>query len=138
MTNSGNLGFEKQQLGRVTMKAKAKAVLLVTGSAVSLLFFAALSYGASLSPAQDIVIKVRPYTKLQPVIFSHGTHVDRQKIECATCHHKDPAEPKACTTCHSAEGQGKALSAKEALHGNCRTCHKEQVASKCHDCHHKP
>ncbi|MGA2108002.1 MAG: cytochrome c3 family protein [Syntrophorhabdales bacterium] len=120
------------------MNAKAKAVLLVTGSAISLLLFAALSYAAVMSPAQDIVIKARQHTKLQPVIFSHATHVDKQKIECATCHHKDPAEPKACTTCHNTEGQNKPISAKEAFHGNCRTCHKEQVASKCYDCHHKP
>ncbi len=120
------------------MKAMAKAVLLVTGSVISLLLFAALGYGASVSPAQDIVIKARPYTKLQPVIFSHATHVDKQKIECATCHHKDPAEPKACTTCHNTGGGNKALPAKEAFHGNCRKCHKDQVAWKCHDCHHKP
>jgi hypothetical protein len=100
--------------------------------------FASLGYGASESPAQDVVIKARQNTKLQPVPFSHATHVDKQKIDCATCHHKDAAKPKACSTCHAAEGQEKATSAKEPFHGKCRTCHKEQVAIKCHYCHHKP
>jgi len=120
------------------MKATTKAYLLLAGSVVLLLFFAALGYAGPTSPPHDIAIKVREHTKLQPVIFSHASHVDREKIECATCHHKDPTEPKACTTCHGTEGQGKIPSGKEALHGVCRTCHREQVASKCHDCHHKP
>jgi DnaJ-class molecular chaperone len=119
------------------MKATAKKVLLI-GSLFSLLFGPVLSYGSPQSPDHDIVIKVREHTKLQPVIFSHATHVERQKIECTTCHHKDPAEPKACTTCHNTEGQGKAPSGKDALHRSCERCHDEQVHWKCHDCHHKP
>lgn len=102
-----------------------------------------LGYGASVSVAQDKVIKVEN-AKLPPVSFSHSLHVDKQKVECAVCHHSDPKKPKACTTCHKLEVQGRTPSAKEAFHGKCVTCHKgqakkggnsAQAPTRCNDCH---
>ena len=31
--------------------------------------------------------------KMPPVTFSHATHVDKNKIDCAKCHHKDAQAP---------------------------------------------
>jgi hypothetical protein len=103
----------------------------------------ALGLGVSESLAQDALIKLQN-AKLPPVTFSHTAHVDKQKIGCATCHHKDSGKPKACATCHKIETSDKTPSAKEAFHERCRTCHKEQadkggktgrVPTKCNDCH---
>jgi DnaJ-class molecular chaperone len=105
---------------------------------VVVLVFAGPGRATPEAPKQDIVIRARPYTKLQPVPFSHATHVIERKIECAKCHHRDPADPKACTACHAVKERDRVPSSKEAFHNNCRTCHKEQVSWKCHDCHHRP
>lgn len=120
------------------MKAAGKSASLLMVSVVLLFLMVATGYATSDCPAKDVIIKARPNMKLQPVPFSHTTHVDKQKIDCAVCHHKDAAKPKACTTCHKIEGQEEATSAKEPFHGKCRTCHKEQVTIKCYYCHHKP
>jgi DnaJ-class molecular chaperone len=69
--------------------------------------------------------------------------MDKAKAECVTCHHKDPQDPKACKTCHGSEAKGKTLSAKDAFHKQCQTCHKEAMAkgvkapTKCNECHVK-
>ena len=67
----------------------------------------------------------RPRNKGGDVIFTHATHVDREKGECATCHQKlwpqSAKEPlkssDGCRTCHKAGGP--AFESK----GNCVKCH---------------
>ena len=96
-------------------------------------------------PTQPIAVKVEG-AKMAPVTFLHGTHVDKQKIACNVCHHKDKdtENPKACTTCHGAkEAKGGAPAAKDAFHTMCQGCHKKTVAkgasapTKCTECHKK-
>ncbi|HAR96638.1 MAG TPA: cytochrome C3 subunit A [Deltaproteobacteria bacterium] len=107
------------------------------------LFLQASTVALSQGPTQDVTIKL-PGAKLPPVGFSHSSHVDGQKLQCALCHHLDPAQPKACTTCHKPEAEGKTPSAKESFHQQCVTCHKEQagkakkpdkIPTKCNGCH---
>jgi hypothetical protein len=84
--------------------------------------------------------------KMAPVTFSHLTHIQKAKINCAVCHHKDkdPKEAQACRTCHQATGiKDNAVPAKDAFHKRCQTCHKEEAAkgvnapTKCTECHIK-
>jgi len=84
--------------------------------------------------------------KLPPAPFSHTTHVDKAKVGCSACHHKDkdPKEPDKCTTCHLLkEVKDNAPLAKHAFHKNCKTCHEENAAkgvnapTKCAECHKK-
>lgn len=59
------------------------------------------------------------------VIFTHATHIDREKSECATCHEKlwpqSTAEPlknsNGCKTCHHADGRA------FEMKGQCAKCH---------------
>jgi hypothetical protein len=120
------------------MKTAGKTVCLLTLSVVLLFCSLGTGRGVSSAPGQDILVKARQNTKLEPVPFSHKTHVDKHKVDCGTCHHTDAAEPASCTTCHMAEAKDKTSTAKEAFHEKCRSCHKEQVAIKCYFCHHKP
>jgi len=93
-------------------------------------------------PEKPIVVRLEG-AKMPPVTFSHATHVDKTKIDCVKCHHKDPKQPKACTTCHGNEVKGKAPAAKDAFHTTCQGCHKEEAAkgakapTKCNECHKK-
>jgi hypothetical protein len=93
-------------------------------------------------PKQPITIKLEG-AKMPPVVYSHDVHVEKQKIDCVKCHHKDPQNPKACTVCHGKEAKEAQLSARDAFHTKCQGCHKEMVAkglkapTKCMECHKK-
>jgi hypothetical protein len=122
------------------MKAKVATCAFLLGI-FSFLLSSTITYAAE-APKQPISIKVEG-AKMPPVAFSHETHL-KQKIACATCHHKDAQDPKACTTCHTLQGgQGGAPSVKDAFHAKCQGCHKEASAkgvnapTKCNDCHKK-
>jgi len=107
------------------------------------LFLVPFAASAADYPKEPITIKLEG-AKMAPVTFSHETHVVKAKVACATCHHKDAQDPKACTTCHGPkEAKGGAPAAKDALHTKCQSCHKESAAkgvsapTKCNECHKK-
>jgi hypothetical protein len=112
----------------------------------SIVFFAFSLYtiaGAQQKAPESTVIKLDG-AKLPPVSFSHKTHVEKNKLECVACHHKDPKEPQACGKCHLvAETKDKAPIAKDAFHKQCQTCHKDSSAkgvkapTACNECHKK-
>ncbi len=98
---------------------------------------------AAEPPKGPVVIKAEG-AKMAPVTFSHAVHVDKVKVECVTCHHKDADNPKACTTCHDLkEVKNGAPKIQDAFHKLCQTCHKERdekgakAPTKCNECHKK-
>lgn len=113
---------------------------------ISIIFFAFSLYttaGAQLKAPESMVIKLDG-AKLPPVSFSHKTHVEKNKLECVACHHKDPKEPQGCAKCHLvAEVKDKAPIAKDAFHKQCQACHKDSSAkgvkapTACNECHKK-
>ena len=74
------------------------------------------------------------------VAFSHKAHADKIG-KCAECHHKDAAGKEAkCSSCHlKGKGEGKKVELKEAMHKNCKDCHKagKKGPEKCEGCHVK-
>ena len=72
-------------------------------------------------PPETLVLR----NKGGDVIFTHATHVDREKGECATCHQrlwpqsaKEPLKSSdGCRTCHHAHGRA------FEMKGNCVKCH---------------
>jgi hypothetical protein len=122
------------------MKAASSMGLLFCSFLLLLCFSPAAK--AAEYPKEPITIKLEG-AKMPPVVFSHAVHVEKEKLDCAKCHHKDPQDPKACTTCHGKEAKGAQLAAKDAFHTRCQTCHKEMVAkglkppTKCTECHKK-
>lgn len=76
------------------------------------------------------------------VKFNHKNHAEKAKIECKKCHHT--GENVSCKQCHKAKAEGKALSAKDAYHKDCKGCHDEAKKAKkpsgptaCTQCHVK-
>ncbi len=122
------------------MKVTSSVGLLLCS--LLLLFCFSSAAKAADYPKEPIAIKLEG-AKMPPVVFPHAVHVEKQKIECVTCHHKDAQNPKACTTCHGKEAKGSQPSARDAFHGKCQTCHKEMMAkgmkppTKCTECHKK-
>jgi c(7)-type cytochrome triheme protein len=94
--------------------------------AIALWIAAALTGGATVAaqdrkPPEKLVF---PY-KGGEAIFTHATHVSREKGECAACHQKlwpqstgAPLKSSdGCRTCHRAGGQA------FEMKGNCVKCH---------------
>jgi hypothetical protein len=106
------------------------------------IFFVSTAIYAADYPKGPIPIKIEG-AKMPPVPFPHATHVEKVKLECVKCHHKDADNPKACTTCHGKDAKGKAPAVKDAFHTRCQGCHKEAAAkgaaapTKCNECHKK-
>ncbi len=114
------------------------AVILMTSSVFSVT-------AAEKKPPETVSIKLEG-GKLPPVNFSHTTHVEKNKLDCVTCHHKDkdPKAPEACVKCHLVtEVKDNAPMAKDAFHKQCQNCHKESTAkgvkapTACNECHKK-
>ncbi|OPY74433.1 MAG: Cytochrome c3 [Syntrophorhabdus sp. PtaU1.Bin058] len=115
---------------------------------VAAVFFVVITIctAAAQKKAPEPMILLLEGAKLAPVPFSHTTHVEKIKLDCIACHHKDknPKEPDKCVTCHLLkEVKEGAPPAKDAFHKNCQTCHKESAAKgikapvKCAECHKK-
>lgn len=126
------------------MKAKFSICVLFFVVSVSILFSASLLFAQKKAP-EPVTIKLEG-AKMAPVKFSHATHTDKAKVDCATCHHKDkdPKEPAGCVTCHPVkDAKDNAPVAKDAFHKQCQTCHKDSTAkgkaapTKCNECHKK-
>ena len=128
------------------------AIMLAT------LFVAAGIYAAM---APDVIEMNDPGYKKHTkgiVAFTHGKHIKDHGLNCGECHHDSAGKPltalkdgdpvKKCGECHSAYKKDKKdrkvkkadkikKYQKEALHANCRGCHKKQKKgpTKCADCH---
>ena len=85
------------------MKARFTPCALL--SCLSLLFLVSPAVYAANYPKEPVTIKLDG-AKMAPVTFSHATHVEKVKVDCAKCHHKDAQSPKACTTCHGSAAKG--------------------------------
>ncbi|MGD0230418.1 MAG: cytochrome c3 family protein [Syntrophorhabdales bacterium] len=115
---------------------------VIMGLVLSCLFFFCVSpvVEAANYPKEPVTIKLEG-AKMPPVTFPHATHVEKQKIACVTCHHKDPQNPKACTVCHGMAAKGATPAARDAFHSRCQGCHKQMAAkglsapTKCMECH---
>jgi hypothetical protein len=120
---------------------------LITGV---LVFVCAFVFSVGIASAEKkmpdtVTLKLEGAT-MAPVTFSHITHAQKAKINCAVCHHKDKdlKEAQACGTCHQVTGtKDNAPPAKDVFHKKCQTCHKESTAkgvnapTKCTECHKK-
>ncbi|MFZ5586979.1 MAG: cytochrome c3 family protein [Thermodesulfobacteriota bacterium] len=85
-----------------------------------------------------------------PVEFSHLKHNVDYKIACDKCHHvmkdgknvwKEGDKVQKCAECHKSpkQDEGGVKSLYNALHKQCKDCHKEakKGPQKCDECHPK-
>jgi len=105
------------------MKGKVLMFIVFLFVSAALVFSYSMVY-AQKKPAEPVSLKLEG-AKMAPVKFSHNTHAEKEKIDCAVCHHKDkdPKQPEACVSCHAVkEAKGNAPLAKDAFHKRCQTC----------------
>jgi hypothetical protein len=132
------------EFSEVTMRGKFPVFTLFLIISVCLLCSFNLSF-AQKKTSEPLTIGIEG-GKLLPVTFSHKTHTEKSKIDCAVCHHRDknPKEPQSCFKCHPAkDSEDNTPPAKKAFHKMCIACHKESLAkditapTKCNECHRK-
>ena len=105
---------------------------------VVLLIVAAFVCTAFVAVAQDkgpASIKMDK-AKTGVVTFDHAKH-QADVPDCKTCHHTGGFEK--CDSCHGAKDDGKKIKYKNAMHNNCKGCHKsmKKGPTKCKACHVK-
>jgi len=144
------------------MKKSKMIIGLMIGIAA---IFTAVSLYAGTTVKDVITMNNPAYEKHTKGIidFTHKKHVDEYKASCGDCHHDDKGKPldlkagdnvQSCLECHKETGKlEKGLKKKEkiaryhkeALHANCKNCHKDHnkkvkkkvAPEKCNDCHPK-
>lgn len=91
-----------------------------------------------------------------PVVFSHENHIEYlDDAGCGACHHTPDeqtgqlgyieGDERSCQECHGLHKEDDAPALREAYHGNCTNCHREQIKSgnlksgptTCGGCHRK-
>ena len=105
---------------------------------IVLLIVAAFVCTAFVAVAQDkgpAVIKMDK-AKTGVVTFDHAKH-QADTPDCNVCHHTDGFEK--CDSCHAKKKDGNKPKYKDAMHTNCKGCHKEMKKgpTKCKGCHVK-
>jgi hypothetical protein len=122
-------------------QSRLTQIILLVG-VVALLLIGGYALADKTPP--DTATLTEEGAKLGPVPFPHKAHADKEKIDCAKCHHKekDMKEVQKCSACHlPKEVKDNAPIAKDAYHKNCQTCHKEAAEKgkkapvKCNECH---
>ena len=126
------------------MSKKALSFLTVFMTAVLFLTVGSL-IAADAPDTITMESKVYPKHTKGLVTFSHKEHVDHKDIGCTDCHHnekgdkntwKEGDEVQKCEACHPKVGKPpKGMKKtekvkeyhKEALHKNCKGCHKEMI-----------
>ncbi|MFO7811404.1 MAG: cytochrome c3 family protein [Pelovirga sp.] len=96
--------------------------------ALLLVLFAVVGFAAYAvaAPPEEVVYEV----KMGNVTFDHKAHLATGS--CKDCHHT--GEMVSCKDCHNKTSE---VNNKDAFHGLCIDCHKEQGAgpAKCTECH---
>ena len=127
------------------MNKKMIMLLLVAGLAA---LFAATGIQAGTevedtfeinTPGYENVKRRKGPPRFKPVTFTHKKHAEDYEITCGECHHDENGEPlelkmgddvHPCYECHNIfektkENRRDIMVHENAMHGNCRDCHKE-------------
>ena len=125
------------------MNKKFLTLILAAGIAV---IFAATGLHAGTEVSDTIAMDYNNYKKRKKappkykvIEFSHKKHNVDYKVSCGECHHDKDNKPldlevgadvQKCSACHTKMEKDKKnkkdiMVLENAMHGNCRTCHKE-------------
>ena len=125
---------------RVVLKI---AVLILSG--ILIVGISGLYAGTEVKDTINMKNKAYKKHTKSIAVFTHKKHIEEYKAGCGECHHNEKGEPlkdlkigdnvKNCIECHNKPGQkpkGKKLTPKEkleyhaeAIHENCKGCHKK-------------
>jgi hypothetical protein len=151
------------------MKNKLIVMLLAAGIAMA---FAVTALQAGTEVEDTFELKTPGYDQrkkgepqFKPVTFTHKKHAEDYEISCGECHHDENGSPltdlkmgddvHTCYECHNIfekdkDNKDDIMVHENAMHGNCRECHKEvnieagdpkgrkgPAPTSCNQCHEK-
>jgi hypothetical protein len=117
------------------------------------------------TPGYENVQRKKGAPEFKPVTFTHKKHAEDYEISCGECHHDETGSPltdlkmgddvQTCYDCHNIfekdkDNRNDIMVHENAMHGNCRECHKEvnieagdpkgrkgPAPTSCNQCHEK-
>jgi hypothetical protein len=126
---------------------------------ISLVLPGAVGWQASIAQEEEYILAHEDvFGKLRrpQVVFSHENHVESlEDTGCGVCHHTPDdktgqlvyieGDDRSCKECHGLQKEGNAHALREAFHGSCTNCHRNQIKSDnlksgpttCGGCHRK-
>ena len=137
------------------MRIQLSIAALITG----LLLAVAVGWQPSMAQEEEYTLAhqdVFGNLRRPPVDFSHENHVDNlEDGGCGKCHHTPDEktgqltyvedDERSCTECHGLQKEDRIPALREAYHGNCTGCHRNEIKSgnlnggptTCGGCHRK-
>lgn len=137
------------------MRIKLSILALLIG----LVLLGALERQASMAQEEEYTLAHEDvFGKLRrpQVVFSHENHVESLDDKgCGVCHHTPDddtgqlayieGEERSCKECHGLQKEDRTPALREAFHGSCTHCHRNQIntdklksgPTTCGGCHRK-
>lgn len=137
------------------MRIKLSILALLIG----LVLLGAVDWQASMAQEKEYTLAHKDvFGKLRrpQVVFSHENHAESLDDKgCGVCHHAPDddtgqlayieGEERSCKECHGLQKEDRTPALREAFHGSCTDCHRNQINSDklksgpttCGGCHKK-
>ena len=126
---------------------------------IGLVLLGAVGWQASMAQEEEYILAhedVFGNLRRPQVVFSHENHAARLKdTGCGVCHHTPDdntdqlvyieGDDRSCKECHGLQKEDSTPALREAFHGSCTNCHRNQINSDnlksgpttCGGCHRK-
>lgn len=138
---------------------KKRSLIVLTAAVLGMVFIFALAYASQQAP-DTATMESKVYSKHKKALvhFNHKKHNVDYGVACSDCHHvykdgkntwKEGDAVQKCDACHSEAKAPKGDKSSKmekikkyhynAIHENCKGCHKEMKKgpTKCSECHPK-
>jgi cytochrome c553 len=137
------------------MRIKLWVLFLLIGP----VFIGAIGWQASMAQEEEYILAhedVFGNLRRPQVDFPHENHAESlEDTGCGVCHHTPDdktgqlvyieGDERSCTECHGLQKEDNAPALREAFHGSCTNCHRDQIKSDnlksgptmCGDCHRR-
>ena len=120
-----------------------RSKLLILAVTIGLVLVGTVGWQASMAQEADYILAhedVFGNLRRPEVSFSHEIHAESlEKSGCGVCHHTpddktgqlvySEGDERSCKECHDLQEEADIPALREAFHGSCTDCHRNQIKS---------